>query len=593
MRYRRTIRPVSVLFVLALLISYGTVVALSGTPVTGSTADSPIRLRLRAAKSTLRSGEATSVWIEFLDRDYQKVQSDGSRAVVFGIATRRRNAGVIAEREIVVKRGDWSAGTMFTAGEAGSVVVTCQSEGLDSDDTTLVVTPPAASWLSQIIGMFETTAHADRPTEFRFDSTEKKTSAREDGRLDFQLIWAPPPASDTTVQISTNPPSRIDYQGRSWYGVADITLGPQNGASSDISIISSEEGRITVTAKAASHFTQATAIANFTKPVADRIRFKDDPKEIPPGENVIAVTLEVTDKAGFPVKSGEPRTFSFEKGSDIVPVEFKPPSVTLPADRSAVEILVHLKDLKDLPTSGEIRVGATSSGLESGWKRIAVRGQVKSLKLQGNRTVQLGKVGAYFDVQLLDRYGNLVSTDKDRTINLMATDGGTISPVTIPKGQSVARVHYVPSGSASSADIHVNSEGLVGESVRVQLVIALYWLVIVALIGGLVGGVIRHISKSGYKVPRILPCWTGDCWDLGLVGKLAVSVVGGLILYLLVKFGLYQILASLTLPEALDSGTKLVAFFFGVIGGFAGIYLFDWVLSKLLPGGQPQPAPAA
>jgi hypothetical protein len=51
--------------------------------------------------------------------------------------------------------------------------------------------------------------------------------------------------------------------------------------------------------------------------------------------------------------------------------------------------------------------------------------------------------------------------------------------------------------------------------------------------------------------------------------------------------------SSLPLPEAVDSGTKLVAFFFGVIGGFAGIYLFDWVLSKLLPGVQQQAASAA
>ena len=593
MRYLKTNRSVSILFLLILLISCGTVVALSVAPA-DSPGESPTRLRLRVAKSTLRSGEVTSVWVEFLDRDYRQVQNDGSRSVVFGIVSRRRQPGFIAKREIVVPRGEWSGGTTFTAGEAGSVVLTGQSEGLDADQSTLVVTRPAASWLTQIMGLFETVAYADKPSEFQFDSAEKTTSARRDGRLDFQLIWAPPPTSNTTVRISTDPASIISYHGKSSFGVAAITLGPENAASSDISIISSQEARIAVTATADGEARQALAIANFTKPVAEKIMFTEEPKEIPPGDNIISVTLEVTDKEGFPVKSGAVRTLSFQKGSDVVPLEFNPSSVTLSPEETSVETLVHLKDLKELPPGGEIRVGALSKGLRSAWKTIAVRRQVKGVRLTGPPEVLLGTAGAEFNVQLIDRDGNLVSTDRDRTINLTATHGTlNPAPVTIPKGQSVAKVRYVASGSVARALINANGEGVVDGSLQVQLVMALYWLVIFALLGGLIGGVIRHISKEGYKLPRILPCWTGECWDLGLVGKLAVSIVGGLIMYLLVKLGFYRVIGSLPLPEALDIGTRLVAFFFGVVGGFAGIYFFDWILSKFLPGAQQQAAPAA
>lgn len=590
MRYLKTIRGVSVLFLLILLSSCATVIALSVTPVTDSTEDSPIRLRLQVAKSTLRSGEATSVWIEFLDRDYQKVQNDGTRTVVFRVDPRRRNTGYISEREVVVRRGEWSGGTMFTAGEPGSVVVIGESEGMNSDETTLVVTKPAASWLTRLLGMFETVAYAD-PTEFKLKPSDRTTSANEKGaRLDFQLSWAPPPAADTTVKISTDPPSKILYDGKESYGTVDIRLGPNKGASDDISIISSQEGRVTVTANVVGESKYASATAYFTKPVAERIIFKAEPKEIPPGDNVIRITLNVTDQGGYPVKSGKDRKLSFWKGNDRDHVEFEPSSeVDLSPEDSFVETSIHLKEM---PAGTEIRIGAFSQGLESGLKTIAILRQVKAVKLtSAPPEVMLGETGE-LTLELLDKDGNLVSTDRDRTINLMATHGTLSSAlVTIPKGQSVAKVRYLASGSAAKADIKANSEGIGSASLRVPLFIAMYWLVIVALGGGLLGGVIRHISKNGYKLPRILPCWTGECWDLGLVGKLAVSIVGGLILYLLVKLGFYQVIGPLPLPEALDIGTKLVAFFFGVVGGFAGIYLFDWILSKFLPGAQQQPAP--
>lgn len=591
MRYPKTIRPVSVLFLLTLLISCGTVVALSGTSATDSTASSPLRLRLKVARGTLRSGEATSVWIEFLDRDYQKVQNDGTRTVVFRVDPRRRNGGYISEREVVVKRGEWSGGTMFTAGEPGSVVVISESEGLNSDETTLVVTKPAASWLARLLGMFETVAYADN-SEFKLKPSEETIAANEKGaRLDFQLSWAPPPAADRTVKITTDPPSKIQYNGKESYGTADIRLGPEKGASDDISIISSQEGRVTVTANVAEEGKHASATANFTKPVAEKIRFTAEPNEIPPGDNVILITLHVTDTGGHPVKSGIARKLSFWKGNDKDHVEFKPSSeVEVSPDDSSVQTWIHLKEM---PAGAEIRIGAVSKGLDPGSKTLAILRPVKAVRLTGPPEVVLGKASE-LTLELLGEDDKLVSTDRDRTINLTATHG-TLSPalVTIPKGQSVGKARYVASGSAAIAVINANSEGIGSDSLQVPLLVALYWLVIVALAGGLVGGVIRHTSKNGYKLPRILPCWTGECWDLGLVGKLAVSIVGGLIMYLIVKLGFYRVMGSLPLPEALDIGTKLVAFFFGVVGGFAGIYLFDWLLSKFLPGAQEQAAPAA
>jgi len=88
-----------------------------------------------------------------------------------------------------------------------------------------------------------------------------------------------------------------------------------------------------------------------------------------------------------------------------------------------------------------------------------------------------------------------------------------------------------------------------------------------------VGGVVRHISKD-YKLERVLPLRTSNGWELGLVGRVGCSIVCGLFLYLTLKLGLSGML-SWQLPAGLDVGTKLLAFFFGGIGGFAGTVVFD------------------
>lgn len=599
MRYQRTLRPVSVLFLLILLIGCGAVVALSIAPSTTSPGGSPFRLRLRVTKSTLQSGDQTSVWVEFLDRDHNKVQSDGTRKVYLEAASsHRRNPGSFAASELEVMRGDWSGATMFTAGDAGSVVLTVRSEGLDSDDTTLVVTQRSASWFSQLLGMFETVAYAQDASQFKFDKTEQSTSAGsagEDRQLDFQLKSVPPPQVETNVKIWTEPTSKIKYNGKTDYST-NITFGPQNAVSSDISIISNQEGKVTVYASTdGGKPVQATA--NFTSPVAEKVMFKDEPSEIPAGDDNVTLTMQVVDDSGHPVKSGKERLFRFYTGNHRLPVEFRPPQVTLSAEQIfGVTQIILPKDSNELPDEIRVYVADSSdSQFTSPPKPIAVRGEVKSVKLDGDRTVQLGPSGAYFDVQLLDKHERPVSTDKERTVIVTASDGGTISPspVVIPKGQSVKRVRYVASGSAGRAVINVSSEGIDGQTVPLKLEIALSLLVIVALASGLVGGLIRQISKNGYKLPRILPCWTGDCWDLGLVGHLTVSIVGGLIFYLFAKFGLYRLIGSVSLPEALDSGTKLMAFFFGVVGGFAGISLFNWLVAKLMPGSSEQAVPAA
>lgn len=569
---------------LIFLVACGALFALAApAPVDSVAGGSPARLRLRVKNSSPRAGEATSVWAEFLDRNYAQVQNDGTRVIQFVAAP--RDSGGFSQHQVTVRAGEWSAGTTFTSNAPGKVVVTASSEALDSDQTVVLVTRQASSFLSRL---FETTAYAQ--DDLFALAPEKVNMSAGNSRAKFQLSWLPAPAVETPVRISTNPPVTINYKDESFDGVADIKL-PLTGKSDEIYISSQSEMTVQVTATMEGTGRRASAIANFIRALPEKIIFEDEPREISPDRNVIPITLQVADRGTSVVNSDQDRTFYFKKGSDTHQVDFDPPSVVVAANQSTAQTYIRLKEM---PESGELTVYADSPGLRTGMKTITIRRQIVGLRITGQSPVTLGRTGAEFNVELVDKNNRLTSTDKDRTVNLTATSGAfTPNPLIIPSGKNMAKVRYAASGSAAKAQINAHSEGINSFSLEVGLVTAVYWLVTFALLGGLIGGVVRHISKEGYKVPRILPCWTGECWDLGLVGKLAVSIVGGLILYLILKLGFYRAMGPMPLPEALEIGTKLVAFFFGVIGGFAGIYVLDWIVAKFVPGAQQQPAPAA
>lgn len=583
MRYPKTIRPVSALFLMIFLVACGALFTLAAPAALDSGGGgSPARLRLRVKNSSPRSREATSVWVEFLDRNYVQVQNDGRRVIQFVAAP--RGHGSFSPHQVTVGAGEWSAATSFSGTAPGKVMVTASSEALDSDQTVVLVTRQASSFLSQL---FETTAYAQQEL---FELTPTRDEMPAKSRAKFQLSWLPAPAVETPVKITTYPPATINYKEQSFEGFADIRL-PLTGKSEEIYVSSKSEMTVQVTATMEGSERRASAIASFIRPLPEKIVFVDEPQEIPPDLNVIPITVQVTDRGLSPVNSDQDRTFYFRKGSDAHQVDFDPPKLVVAANQSVARTWVHWKDM---PASGQLTVYAESPGLGFDKKTITIRRQIAGLRITGPSPVTIGGTGAEFNVELLDANDRLVSTDKERTVNLTATNGVfSPNPLIIPSGKNMAKVRYTTSGSAAKVQISAHSEGINSGSLEVGLITALYWLVTFALMGGLIGGVVRHISKDGYRLPRVLPCWTGDCWDLGLVGKLAVSIVGGLILYLIVKLGFYRAIGSVPLPEALDIGTKLVAFFFGVIGGFAGIYVLDWVVAKFVPGAQQQPAPAA
>lgn len=495
MRYPKTNRAVVVLLFVILLIGCGGLIVLSA-PAAAQRPGSPLRLRLKVEHTKLSSGETINIWADFLDGDYKQVTNDGTRFVKFEIAGPSGATGSISPSQpVTVKPGEISAFAKFTPGQPGRVLIRASSEGLDSDETFLLVTKPAASFLTHVLGLFETVAYAQDSEEFGFLPSEPiKTQAGSQAK--FQIGFSGTLPADSTIRISTDPPATINYEGqdsgRSIEIAAQEIESDKDGGMSDSIIITSEKvGEIKVRAAVRPSGPKATATAIFSAPSPSRIIFDDDLRDIPSTQTVIPISIHLADDKGRPIQSDGTRNVAFKRASEDDPVEFESQSVVFLPNQQSAGTMLHLKAL---PRENRLKLLAVSQGGD--W-------------IKGEKTI-------FF------------------------------------KG---------------------------------PIEVMLYWLVLAALAGGLTGGVVRHIPKD-YKLKRVLPKWTGKCWDLGLLGRIAGSVVCGLFLYLAIKLGLSRMIGSPVLPAGLDLGTKLVAFFFGGIGGFAGTVVFDRLVSWCLPSPQ-------
>ena len=572
-------RSLKIAFLITFLIGCTGLIALSERS-THSGGGAPMRLRLKVENNTLRSGAATRISAEFLNRDYQQVPNDGTRVVEFEIGG-PQGAGTISPQRVTVRPGEWSANATFASRQPGKVLISARTEGLDADQTVLLVTRQAASFLSHL---FETVAYAQDSEGFEVLPRSVKTSAGARGK--FQLVFSEKLTADTTIRISTDPLATINYDGQDFDGVKEITLAEGEGVSKNIYVTSQDVGNVQVLAAVRPNGPQASAISNFTAPCPSRIVFDDDLRDIPSNQTAIPISIQLADDRGNPLESDERRSITFKRANEEDPVEFEPPSVVfLPNQRSAQAML----RLKGLPWGNELTLLAVSqedNRVKTGRKTIIIRSPIEKVLVTGPSEVTRGNYQAEFTVHLADKEGKPRTADWDRKVNLSVTSG-QLSPtqVPIPKGQDSAKVKYVSSNSTGRVVLKAESGGLTDGSLEFTLVTALYWLVLAALAGGMVGGVVRHVLRD-HRLGRVFPKRIGNHWELGLVGRIASSIVCGLFLYLAMMFGLSRVLGSPMLPAGLNLGTRLVAFFFGGVGGFAGTVVFARLVRSILPASQ-------
>jgi hypothetical protein len=492
MRYPKTHRSVVVLLFVILLIGCGGLIVLSAPAAAQRPGGSPLRLRLKVERTSLSEGTTMNVWADFLDGNYNQVLNDGTRAVKFEIGESRGAGSISPPQPVTVKPGEKSAFAKFTSERAGRILIRASSVGLDSDETFVLITPKPASFLTQILGLFEPVAYAQDSEEFGFLPT-KPTKTQIGSQAKFQISFPGTLPADSRIRISTNPPATINYDGKDFDGFKDITVnGKDGGVSSDIYITSEEVGEVKVLAAVQPDGPKARATATFSAISPHRIIFDGDLRDIPSTQTAIPISIHLADEKGRPIQSDVTRSITLTPANENEQVKFESQSVVFSPNQQSAGTMLHLKAV---PRGNQLTLLAVSQG-DNVW-------------ITGEKTI-------FF------------------------------------KG---------------------------------PIEVMLYWLVLAALAGGLTGGVVRHIPKD-YKLKRVLPKWTGECWDLGLVGRIAGSVVCGLFLYLAIKLGLSRMIGSPVLPAGIDLGATWVAFFFGGIGGFAGTVVFDRLVSGCLPGPQ-------
>jgi hypothetical protein len=588
------------LLILALTCFIGLIAHAPTTTVAGPvTGPPPLRLGLTVTNNTLRPGQTAKVSAQFLDGRYQPVANDGTRLVEFELLP--FEGGSLSQRQVTVGAGAQAAETMFTARQPGKVVITARAEGLDPARIILIVTRPAASYLSQL---FETVAYAQDFEGFAIDwasDPDQKPQANGISKATFQVYFTNEPPAGTRVRVRVDAPARIIYDGQDSGQQTNISFDGIMSASKSIDVISERAKEFLVSATILPSGPTKQASVEFTRPRPSRILFDDNLAEIMSTEPV-RLTLHLADDTGRLLEPNEKTSVLLKPAGDDDPVVFDPPSVDFFPNqyRSSAECMFRLKGL---PGGNEVRILAVaepspnSPPLSFGFKTIAIRSPVQGITLSGPSEVPR-RDSAEFIVKLTDKNGKTTAADWNRRVTLSATYGTFIpNEITIPRGQDRQVVKYVPADTTGKVSLRAESRGLTDGSQEIVLITAVYWLFTAALVGGLIGGAVRYLSaqkldsgRQRNKHRRQGP-QTGSVNWRGLLGTIMGSIASGLFLFLAMKLGLSRALGSLALP--LDYGTWLVAFFFGGIGGFAGPAVFERLVSIVLPPARAaQPAPS-
>ena len=572
--------------------------AIGTANVDSEAASVPQRLRVRVENKRLRTGQATKVIVEFLDRNYGQVVNDATRVIELGQASSGSKAGSSGAghfnpHKLVIKPGAWSGEAYFTSNGAGRIFITANSEGLEPGQALVLITAgTSASLVDKFVSLFETVAHA-QDDDLGFEISPKHVAATADGRhrATFNVSFLKSPAAGTIVRITTNLTNGgILYKGERVGGnVADIKLDEGEDISGDISVYSAKDGNFEIKASVRPDGPVDQARAQFTAPRPSQIIFDSDPMTIGSDSTHTPLTVRLADDGGFPIEPDRARTIRFSRATESAQISFEPETVVLAPGQSAAQVVFRLQEL---PLGNELKLLATSDGIRAGQKSLVIKSVIEKIVIAGPNEVFCGGDECEYTVYLTDKDGKHCAADWDRHIDLNVT-GGALSTgqLVLPKGSRKGVVKYSSAGDAGKFVLTASSAGITDGTYKIGVVHPGYWLAMFALLGGLVGGVARQIHKEK-KFGRIRPRWTGKHWDLGFAGRLAGSVVGALFIYWAFKLGLSQALGSPGLPVALDMGTRTAALFLGGIGGFAGTIVLDRLTKWFLPGAKRQTAPA-
>jgi hypothetical protein len=553
------------------------------------------RLRLRVDTNTLRPGGTTKVYVEFLNREYQQVQNDRTRRIEFKYA----GSGSGSATGITVYAGAQYGETTFTAGGPGKLFLAAESEGMDSGQILLVIMRPAQSFLSRL---FETVAYA--VAEFKIDGmiVEKgqkpeeanKVVANNKSPAIVYVSYSEQLTSAVIVRVTTSPAVKVRYGGKEAIGLIELPLDQNKAASDPIEIVSGTPGEVTIRALVLQRGDKDIAKVEFSPRVPRKIVF-DCPETIKSTQRDVSISLALVDGDDVPITSNKERLIGLRSGDDSVVVRFESDSIVMPAGQQSVRALFRLESL---PAGNELRLLAeekTDTAIKMGESSIRIQSPIEKVLVSGPTQVNRGRKEVKFRIKLADRDGKTLPADWKRKVNLSVDRGRLdVSEVIIEKGQDSAEVTYYSPSTSGKFTLTAESQNLQSGGLDVNVIIPEYWLILFTLAGALMGGIARQLHKDA-RFENIKPHWQGENLELGLLGRLVCSIIGGLLFYCIVKLGLSQAFGLPILPATLDLGSKSAAIVLGCIGGFGGTLVLQKTADrffgeKTVPA-SPQPQP--
>lgn len=542
---------------------------------------SPQRLRIRVENPRLKPGDGTKVIVEFLDMNYKQVANDTKREIVVGqlsAGSKQTGGGYFKPDRIWIGPGEWSGQATFVSNQPGRVFLTAESKGLESARTLVLITGSSASFLSQL---FETVAYADDEDPYGISPALDTAKANNKDFATFQVSFLKDLPPGTILKISTNlTKGMIMYKGEvKGSSVAAIQLNGEVGVTDNIQISSATPGRVEVRASVEGLFSRRAEII-FETPRPSKLLFDDVPMAIALDAVEVCVRARLYDGSTTVVNADEDRTVRFRATNDSDKVRFDPESVKIRAGQEFAETRLRLMNL---PSGNRISILATpdDSAIQSAEKSIPIQSFIHKLLVNGPGELIRGQE-AEFTVQLAKEDGSNCPADLDRTIDLSIASGKLDkSQIKIERGQQQAWIKYTAPNEIGSYTLSAFSPDIVKDDFSIKVVHPAYVLILFSLFGALVGGIARQL-KTDASFERLVPKRVGRRLHLGLTGCLVGSLVAGLVVYLTFKLGLSRALSS-RLPATLDVGTRTIAFFLSLIGGYAGTVVLDQVTSWILP----------
>lgn len=539
----------------------------------------PMRLAVKAVQTTLPVGSKGQFWITFLDRKYQTTANDTKRRIE--IKPDPMSSGTIEISQTVEAfPGQREVPVVFTPKKPGRVLIHISSQGLVSSSVLFTIAGAKKSAASLL-----PTSWAQDAPKLGFYVLKDQVPANGTSSVRFLVTLDRSYPTQTEVQMESDPRCTLLYAGenrRHSNSSLTIVIRPQEETSLEVRAQTSQPGAVQISAHALPQGPSSETTFTFIAPRPASLDFDEMPLSIPlSGEAILRIHVADQDNISVKPRSGS-WNVSFKPSGNAGTIQLEPDRVVLSGQTPMREVFIRATAI---PLNEKLVVYASTEdgSLQTAEKELGFDTRIGQLNVIAPTEVNLGastKVTVQF---LLKDQPREAATEFQRQVEF-DSDRGSFEPdkVIVNKGETSASSVFV-GHQLGQANLHISTLGVDVVERPVLISVALGQLVLIALAAGTIGGLVRFFYYREQSWD-ILPQKTSRGWNPGLVGNAAFSGVFGVVMLLMVRYGLVQL--ALEQQNLGASTVSLVhttggAFLLGIAGGFAGVAVLELLAKRL------------